>query len=62
MDFDVMRMISTKSAGKTLADRFAVVRTSFGFHLRECVGGSFPPPRPTLKVQNLSDYPGHLIN
>ena len=23
MDFDLMRMISTKSAGKTLADRFA---------------------------------------
>ena len=34
--FDVMRMISTQSA-------LQVVRVSFGFHLKESMGSSFPP-------------------
>ena len=27
-----------------------VVRTSFGFHLRECMGSSFPPPPPVMCI------------
>ena len=28
-----------------------VVRTSFGFHLRECMGSCFPPPPPPPRLQ-----------
>lgn len=45
--FDVMRMICTQV--KTYDDRMIalqVVKSSFGIHLRECIGSSFPPPLP----------------
>ena len=45
--FDVMRMICTQV--KTYDDRMIalqVVKSSFGIHLKECIGSSFPAPLP----------------
>ena len=32
-----------------------VVRPSFGFHLREGLGSSSPPPRENAKIQELNN-------
>ena len=44
MDFDVMRMISTKSAGKTLADRFASCENIVWISFKRMYGKWLPPP------------------
>ena len=33
-----------------------VVRTSFEFHLRECMGSCFPPPSPVCTISSTSKY------
>ena len=42
----------TNPLARLLLIALQVVRTSFGFHLRECMGSSFPPPPPeTMSYQ-----------
>ena len=48
MDFDVMRMIITKSAGKTLADRFASCENIVWISFKRMYGKWLPPPPPPL--------------
>ena len=65
MVFDVMRMISTQ-----MLITLQVVRTSFGFHLRECMGSSLLPlpPAPTcekqqhISLRSLHDIDVKLLN
>ena len=46
----------TKPLTRPLMITLQVVRTSFGFHLRECMGSSFPPP-PTHPIWIKYLYP-----
>ena len=48
MVFDVMAAHDqyTNPLARPLLIALQVVRTSCGFHLRECMGSSFPPPPP----------------
>ena len=52
MVFDVMRMYDqyTNPLAKALLIALQIVRTSFGFHLRECMRSSFPPPPPPAPI------------
>ena len=51
MVFDVMRMISTQIRWQDpCVIALQVVRTSFGFHLREFLGSSPPPPPPGIHL------------
>ena len=53
MVFGVMRMISRQIRWqRPLPIALQVVRTSFGFHLRECMGSSPPLPPPPLVSGN----------
>ena len=57
MVFDLMRMISTQICWQdSLLISLQVVRTSSGFHLRECMRSSFPPPPPDNYMKNKLSY------
>ena len=42
---------NTNPMARPLLISLQVVRTSFGFHLRECMGSSSPPPPPAASLQ-----------
>ena len=62
MVFDVMRMISTQIRWQDpCVIALQVVRTSFGFHLREFMGSSSPPPPPLVFTFNIPVYQYMLV-